>query len=993
MAMIKKDLFKNAYRFTSMWIFLLVSFISFGQSVTITGTVTEAGAGTPLPGVNVLIKDTSTGVTTNFDGNYLIQANNGDILVFSYVGFEDSEVVVTSSVLNVSLQESLEFLESVVVIGYGTVTLDDATGSLTAITEKDFNQGFIVTPENLLSGRVAGLTINTGGEPGSGSEIRIRGGSSLNDASNSPLIVIDGLPINNNATGGARSILSTINPNDIESFTVLKDASSTAIYGSRAANGVIIINTKRGTNTFQVGLDFQMGVNTITNTVDVFTGDEYRALVAEQRPDLVGSLGNANTNWQDEIYRTSVYSSQNAFVRGSLFGKVPARLSIGHTNQPGLRLTSEFERSNASLSLNPSLFDDHLKISVNANVAFEKNRFAEGQEGNTLTFDPTQSVYDANSPFDGFFEYYNDNNDGTLDANDLVAEVARNPVAALLQRRSVSDVRRVYGNAKAEYNLHFFPDLTAVINLGFDESKASGSIYVPPTSAFVEQEDGSLGSSTTYENYDRNALFDGYFAYKKDVGDNFNIDATAGYSYQIFQRNQFNSADLFYAPSQSTVDIDTDLVLIGLFGRANFSLADKYLLTLSYRRDGTSRFIKDNKWGDFPAAAFAWKLNDDFFADSDVISNLKLRLSWGITGQQDIGNDALDLYLSRYNLGLQPAQYTFGNENIPVALPQFRNENLKWEETTTYNVGLDFGLFDERINGAIEVFYKESEDILFQAAIADGANFSNSGFQNIGSFTSEGIEFTINADVIRSDADDAFNWNVNYNTAFIQREIKDLTLDQDVRIGDIDGGTGGTVQLHKVGFQPFGFFVHKQIYDENKNPIEGAFADLNGDNIINDDDRYLYKNGAPDITMGFMSSMSYKKFDLSFNLRASIGNYVYNNINSSRAQYDLIQSNSVLANLPTSVLESNFNTTSTVILSDYFIENASFLKLDNITLGYDFGSVFGSNDRSNIRLSASVQNVFTITNYSGLDPEVFGGIDNTIYPRPRAYLLGANIRF
>lgn len=993
MAMIKKDLFKNAYGFTSMWVFLLVSFISFGQSVTITGTVTEAGAGTPLPGVNVLIKDTSTGVTTNFDGNYLIQANNGDILVFSYIGFEDSEVVVTSSVVNVSLQESLEFLESVVVIGYGTVTLDDATGSLTAITEKDFNQGFIVTPENLLSGRVAGLTINTGGEPGSGSEIRIRGGSSLNDESNSPLIVIDGLPINNNTTGGARSILSTINPNDIESFTVLKDASSTAIYGSRAANGVIIINTKRGTNTFQAGLDFQMGVNTITNTVDVFTGDEYRALVAEQRPDLVGSLGNANTNWQDEIYRTSVYSSQNAFVRGSLFGKLPARLSIGNTNQPGLRLTSEFERSNVSLSLNPNLFDNHLKISVNANVAFEKNRFAEGQEGNTLTFDPTQPVYDANSPFGGFFEYYNDNNDGTLDANDLVAEVARNPVATLLQRRSVSDVRRVYGNIKAEYNLHFFPDLTAIINLGFDESKVTGSIYVPPTSAFVEQEDGSLGSSTTYENYDRNALFDGYFAYKKDVSDNFNIDATAGYSYQIFQRNQFNSADLFYAPSQSTVDIDTDLVLIGLFGRVNFSLADKYLLTLSYRRDGTSRFIKDNKWGDFPAAAFAWKLNDDFFADSKVISNLKLRLSWGITGQQDIGNDALDLYLSRYNLGLQPAQYTFGNENIPVALPQFRNENLKWEETTTYNIGLDFGLFDERINGAIEVFYKESKDILFQAAIADGANFSNSGFQNIGSFTSEGIEFTINADVIRNDADEAFNWNVNYNTAFIQREIKDLTLDQDVRIGAIDGGTGGTIQLHKVGFQPFEFFVHKQIYDENNNPIEGAFADLNGDNIINDDDRYLYKNGAPDVTMGFMSSMSYKKFDLSFNLRASIGNYVYNNINSSRAQYDLIQSNSVLANLPTSVLESDFNTTSTVILSDYFIENASFLKLDNITLGYDFGSIFGSNDRSNIRLSASVQNVFTITNYSGLDPEVFGGIDNAIYPRPRAYLLGANIRF
>lgn len=991
MAMIKKNLLFNPLRPVLMWVFLMLSLTGYGQGQTISGQVTDS-EGVALPGVNVIIKGTSTGVATDFDGNYLIEAGIGDVLVFSYIGFKQREVVITSTVMNVTLDESLEYLDSVVVIGYGSVTVDDATGSLTAVTEKDFNQGFIVTPENLLSGRVAGLTINTGGEPGSGSEIRIRGGSSLNDESNTPLIVIDGLPISNNTTGGARSILSTINPNDIASFTVLKDASSTAIYGSRAANGVIIITTKRGTNTFQAGLDFQMGVNTITNTIDVFTGDEFRALVAEQRPDLVGLLGNANTNWQEEIYKTAVYTSQNGFVQGSLFGKLPARLSIGHTNQPGLRLTSEFERSNASLSLNPSLFDDHLKISVNANVAFEKNRFANGQEGNALTFDPTQPIYDENSPFDGFFEYYNLNDDGVLDSNDLVAEVARNPVAGLLQRKAISEVRRVYGNAKAEYNLHFFPDMTAVVNLGFDESKVSGSVYVPPTSAQVEQPDGTLGSSTTYENYDRNALFDGYLAYIKDIG-NFNIDATAGYSYQVFQRSAYNSADLFNAPSEPTFDITTDLVLIGLFGRANFSLADKYLLTLSYRRDGTSRFIKDNKWGNYPAAAFAWKMNDDLFPDSETISNLKLRLSWGITGQQDIGNDALDLYLSRYVRGLQPAQYTFGNENIPVALPQFRNENLKWEETTTYNIGLDYGLFNERIYGAIEVFYKESKDILFNAAIADGANFSNSGFQNIGSFTSEGVEVTINADVFESDIENGFNWNINLNGAYIRREIKDLTLGQDVRIGDIAGGTGGTIQLHKVGFQPFAFFVYNQIYDENNNPIEGAYADLNGDNIINDNDRYLYKKPAADVTLGFRSNMSYKKFDLSFNLRANLGNYVYNNMNSARGQYDLLQSNAVLANLPVSVLESNFNTTSTVILSDYYVENASFLKMDNITLGYDFGSFFGKNDNSSIRLSASVQNVFTITNYSGLDPEVFGGIDNAIYPRPRAYLVGANVRF
>ncbi|UOB18642.1 SusC/RagA family TonB-linked outer membrane protein [Abyssalbus ytuae] len=994
----RRNLLINLCRLSTVWTFLLMSFISYGQSITVTGNVSSTYDNSPIPGVNVIIKDSNIGVATDFDGNYQIDANMGDILVFSYVGFETREVSVTSSTLNVFLEESLEALEDVVVIGYGSVKLEDATGSLTSVSEKDFNQGFIVTPENLLNGRVAGLTISTGGEPGSGSQIRIRGGSSLNDGSNTPLIVIDGLPIDNNTIGGARSILSTINPNDIESFTVLKDASSTAIYGSRAANGVIIINTKRGTNNFQAGLDFQLGVNTIINTVDVFSADEFRAIIAERDAQNGTSysslLGDADTDWQEEIYRSSIYSNQNAFVQGALFNVLPTRLSVGHTNQPGLRLTSEFERSSASLSLNPTLFDDHLKISINANMAFEKNRFANGEEANALTFDPTQPVYDPDSPFGGFFQYYNLNNDGVLDSEDLMGEVPRNPVANLLQRKAVANIRRVYGNAKAEYKLHFFPDLSAIINLGFDQSEASGYDDIA-TNSTTTQPNNALGSFTQYENYDRNRLFDSYLAYNKDFGTSSYIDVTAGYSYQKFERKQFNSADRYNPDSEATLNVQTPLVLIGLFGRANLSLADKYLLTLSYRRDGTSRFSKDNRWGDYPAAALAWKFNEDIFPRSNTISNLKLRLGWGITGQQDIGNGALDLYLARYSLGALGSQYFGGQGNtaIPVAIPQFKNENLQWEETTTYNIGLDFGLFNEKINGAVEVFYKESDKILFSAATADGSNYTNNGYQNIGSFTSEGIEFTLNTVVFRSEEEEGFNWDFNYNAAYIKREIKDLTLDQDFLVGEIDGGTGGQIQTHIEGQAPFGFYVYKQIYDENNRPIEGAYADLNGDNQINDDDKYVYKNGSPDVIMGFRSNMSYKKFDLSFNLRAQFGNYVYNNVNSTRAQLELLVPNAVPGNVPKSVLDTNFNSRTTVMFSDYFIENGSFLKMDNITLGYNFGNIFSGRDQSSVRLSFGVQNVFTITNYSGLDPEVFGGIDNTIYPRPRAYLVGANIRF
>ncbi|WP_348824526.1 SusC/RagA family TonB-linked outer membrane protein [Flavobacterium aestuarii] len=987
----KRKRYFEVKQYFFIMLFLCFTIGAFGQKLKISGLVTDAATGTTIPGVSVTIKSSNQGTTTGFDGKYQIQANQNDVLVFSFMGYRKTEMTVSKSeTINVRLSEENQKLNEVVVIGYGSTKLKSATASVTAVMAKDFNKGNIVTAENLLTGRVAGLSITTGGDPGSGSTIRIRGGASLG-ASNDPLIVINGLPVDNNTIGGSRSVLSSINPSDIESFSVLKDAAATAIYGSRASNGVIIITLKKGTKTLAASLDMSMGVNTITNTVDVFNANEIRSLISEQDPALLPLLGTANTDWQKEIYRNSISSNLNFSVNGMLFDKVPSRLSVGRTLQEGLILTSGFERSNASISLNPSVLDNHLKITVNANASLEKNRFNKGVQGTAITFDPTQPVYDANSPFGGYFQYYKDNNDGVINKSDLTERAPLNPVADLMQTNSRSTVKRIYGNAKLDYTFHFLPELSAVLNVGMDRSTADGYTRVSDKNPLSQADGRIIGSSTEYSNEQSNNLLDGYLAYKKAIGI-LNFDVTGGYSYQKFTNKRYASNELLDdgVDSSPVTNADPDLVLIGFFGRTNLSFYDKYLFTFSYRRDGTSRFSEDNRWGNFPAAAFAWKIKDDLFPESKTLSNLKLRLSWGITGQQDIGQANLDLYMARYIRGLPTSQYIFGNTITNIGIPQFRNENLKWEETTTYNAAIDFGMFDDRLTATVEGFYKESEDLLANAAISDGSNFSNSGFQNIGDFTSKGLEFSINGDIIKNPK--GFNWNANFNTTFIKTQIKSLALGQDQFMGSTGSGTGSTAQIHRVGYTPYSFYVYKQIYNEAGKPIEGAYADLNGDNAITSADLYIHHNGMPTVTMGFASNMNYKNLDLSFNMRASLGNYVYNAANASRAQYNLLRNSSVVSNIPTSVLDTNFQSNEAVLLSDYYIENASFLKMDNVTLGYTFKETFNAN--SSIRLSAGVQNVFTITNYSGLDPEVFeNGIDNSITPRPRTYLIGANMKF
>jgi iron complex outermembrane receptor protein len=921
----------------------------------------------------------------------------GDKIVFSFIGFKSETIVYANQTsIRISLQEDANLLNEVVVqVGYGTVKKKDATGSLTTISTKDFNKGANVTAENLLNGRVAGLSINTSGAPGSGSEIRIRGGASLS-ASNDPLIVIDGLPIDNNGSVGSTSIISSLNPATIESMTVLKDASATAIYGSRASNGVIIITTKKGGKNLEVEYNFQLGIGKKVNQVSVFSADEYRNIVQVRQNQLLAAdpatgvnlpalLGTANTNWQNEIYRTAEMADQSLTVKGSLFDKIPSRLTIGRTLQEGLRLTNQFERNTVGLAMNPTFLKEHLKLRLNANYSIEKNRFADAVEGSAIRFDPTQPVYNtANTNYGGYFQY-------TATPNGLpITNGPWNPVAQLMQTHDNGNYKRTFGNFEVDYKLPFLPEVRAVVNVGYDHSDGDRLRTVDKNSRSAYNGNVLQGVKENQTETKTNKLFDGYLVYNK-LFSSLAVEATAGYSYQKFQRESYNSFNVLNPNSQAP-DVNTygDQVLVSFFGRTNLTFKDKYLMTLTYRRDGSSEFSPENRWGNFPSAALAWKLKEEsFLKNSKLFSDLKLRLGWGVTGQKEMG-DAKFLYLEPYSLGNSNSQYVFGNVPTSVGVPTFRNVNIKWEETTTANVGLDFGFFNNRLTGGFEVFYKKSQNLLSYAAISDGSNFSNAGFQNIGSLSSKGVEVTLNAAIVKSND---FNWNVNFNATKFERRIDELALGSDILTGGIGGGTGGTIQIHSQGYTPNSFYVFKQLYNANGMPIQGAYADLNGDGVINNKDRYIKYNGDPNMTFGFASNMNYKNLDFSFNLRASLGNHIYNNINSVSAYYSLVQNNTVLGNIPTSVLDTNFIQAGSLgTQSDIYIENASFLRMDNITLGYSFPKWLEG--KASLRISAGVQNAFVLTKYSGLDPEITNnGIDNTIYPRPRTLLIGANIKF
>jgi len=964
--------------------------------ITVRGSVTDA-SGTPLPGVTVVLKGTSKATATDVNGNFsLTVPEEGSVLVFSFIGYERQEFPVSGqTTINVTLNQDAQKLDEVVIVGYGTQKKSDITGAVTSVTSEDFVQGQVTTPEQLIQGKVAGVQITSNsGAPGSGSRIRIRGGASLN-ASNDPLIVIDGVPVSNTGVSGMANPLSFVNPDDIESFNILKDASATAIYGSRASNGVIIITTKKGAagQKFSVNFSTQHSIATVPNKIDVLNGDEFRALVNEVgSADQKALLGTENTDWQDLIYRDAYTTDNNLSLSGA-YKFLPYRISLGYLNQDGVLRTSNFERGTLSVSLSPTFFDDHLKVNANFKGAKTSSVFAnEGAIGSSIIFDPTQPVYTGNeAKYGGYFQWLLNDKFNTL--------APINPLSQLYQRDDRGDADRWIGNIQLDYKLHFLPDLRLNLNIATDRSDSEGSII---TAADYAPNTWGVRTIQRYTQQKENNLTDFYLNYQKELAGKHRIDVTAGYSFQQF---------IDEAPDYAFVDDAGNLVgtapdfvpdyhelrLKSYFGRLNYTLLDRYIFTGTVRLDGSSRWADENQWGTFPALAFAWRISEENFMKSlTYLTDLKLRLGYGVTGQQDIGQGNLFPYLARYTRADNTAQYQLGidDNGNPIFYPTLRAEGydtgIKWEETATYNAGLDFGFLNNRITGSLDYFFKDSKDLLAVVNLPAGTNLTNRLFTNVGNLETKGLEAAINVVAL---SNDKLTWNVGLNGTFIKQEITNLSKVSNENFegydaGGIVGGVGNNIQKLKVGYAPYAFFVYKQVYDDNGKPIEGLYADLSGDGQITEKDKYLYKNPAAPFTLGFNTQLTYGNWDLSLVGRGSFNNYVYNNVYSNLGTARSFSFPNYLNNVSRNVLETGF-TDSYQYWSDYYIENASFFRMDNISLGYNFGRLF--NEKVGIRVTANVQNAFVITNYRGIDPEHASGIDYSLYPRPRVYTFGMNI--
>jgi TonB-dependent starch-binding outer membrane protein SusC len=969
---------------------LLLTTVVFAQQKTITGKVTDARSGDPMPGVTIIIPGTTTGTITNFDGEYSLAINTGQSLTFSFIGYETQQIVVgAQNVYNVRLSLSMEALDEVVIIGYGQVKKGDATGSVTAISSKDFNKGAITSAQDLLVGKSAGVVITTsGGAPGSGSTIRIRGGSSLN-ASNDPLLIIDGVPIDNSNVSGSSNLLSFVNPNDIETFTVLKDASATAIYGSRASNGVIIITTKKGQvgSPLRINYDANTSVSSAIKFMDVYSGDEIRQIALDHKT-LFGVenfriLGLENTNWQQELFRTALTHDHNLSLSGAV-ETLPYRLSVGYTNQEGIMKNTDMERFTGSFSLDPVFMDGSLRANINVKAMLSNHNFGNtGALGSAINMDPTQPIMDGNPKSAGYFQWTNYGaNLGTP-----------NPVEQLMAADNKSEVQRVIGNVQLNYRLPFLPDLRANLNLASDRSKSEGHNNRPTTSPSTLTAP-LWGRLSDYSGKNTNDLLDFYLSYNKNIEPvKSRIDATAGYSWQYFQREGESytrgivDATHPYQKTDSTSFI-TENYLVSFFGRLNYTYADKYLLTLTMRADGSSRFLGDNQWGMFPSAAFAWKIKEEsFLKDVNAVSEMKLRLGWGVTGQQDIGNDYPAQ--ARYLLSSTGSYYPIGGEFIPTLRPNAYDPDIKWEETTTQNIGLDFGFLDDRITGSLDVYKRVTEDLLNTVTIPTGSNFSNILLTNVGSLENRGAEFSLNL-VPVSTPD--MSLNIGFNFTYNENEItKLLFTDNPDYLGILYGDAfTGQKQVTRVGYPAYSYFVNKQVYGSNGRPIEGLYVDLSGEGgVVNGDnaDKYIYHNPVADYLMGLSLRFNYKNFDFSASSRTSIGNYVYNQV-AAGSSYDQMYQIGYWKNFPRYLDDTHF--VKRQFTSDFFVSNASFFKLDNMSAGYNFSNFY---DKLSARVSFTVQNVLTLTKYEGIDPEVPGGIDNNFYPRPRTFMLGINLSY
>ena len=1013
---------------------LLLTVSSFAQTNAIKGHVKDA-SGEPVMGATITVNGKAVGIT-DMDGNFSVDAAPGTNLTFTYLGMTP-QTVKASKEMSITLQDDSKSLNEVVVIGYGVAKKSDLTGSVTAIKPDSKNKGVVVNAQDMLTGKVAGVNITSNdGTPGGGAKIRVRGGSSLN-ASNDPLIVIDGLAMDNDGVKGLSNLLSVVNPQDIESFSVLKDASATAIYGSRGSNGVIIITTKKGRKGQKPTVSYSGSV-TISekkNTIDVLSADEFRANVERlygKDSEAYSALGTANTNWQDLIYRTAISHDHNITVSGAA-KSLPYRVSVGYTDQQGIVKTSDFKRATASLNLSPSFFKDHLTLNLNAKGMYARTLYTDGSVvSSAVRMDPTQDPYnftseyhknqlrdkDGNSLLDqtlknygGYFQWskkaeYGDNTwPFTFDSTTQMP----NPLSLLDQGSQIAHSRSFIGSADIDYKVHGFEDLRLHATLGADISKGrqSQSFATSCTNALYY---GSYGGEEILK---RNLSLSAYAQYYKDFNKIHHFDIMAGYEWQHFWRSKNNDYVGYYPETNNDASLagterphtpyseKSESYLVSFFGRANYTLLDRYFLTATVRDDGSSRFKEHWAW--FPSFAFAWKANEEaFLKNANWLSDLKLRLGYGKTGQQagSIGDyEWIPSYaISTGTNGFYPVTGTG-----ELYRPNNYRPDLKWETTTTYNVGLDWGIMDQRLSGSVDWYYRKTTDLLNYAPLPSMAGYKNQAWQNIGSLKNTGVEAAITWRAIQTK--DWF-WTMTYNFTYNKNEITDLNgvsengapvVNTNIKVGD---GSGAYLQANQVGYAMNSYYVYQQVYDKNGKPIENCVVDRNGDGKINESDKYLYKSPAAPVTMGFSSRLEYKNWDFGFSLRASIGNYVYNNVEQGMSNMNTGEwfSNSLkyFSNRLKSTVERNWQTYEiTSKLSDYYVKNASFLKCDNITLGYSFNNLFKSSGWHGLsgRAYATASNVFTITNYDGLDPEVGDGYDNNLYPRPFSVVVGLSLNF
>ena len=1061
---------KNFYlRATLVLVAIGLSLSAFAQ-MQVSGTVMDAALGEPIIGANIIEKGTTNGTITDFDGNFAITVQNGAILQISYIGYKTLELPA-KAVMKVEMGEDTEVLEDVVVVGYGTVKKNDATGSVTAIKPDEMNKGLVTNAQDMLSGKIAGVQVtDNGGTPGGGASIRIRGGSSLS-ASNDPLIVIDGLAMDNNGIPGAANPLSMVNPNDIETFTVLKDASATAIYGSRASNGVIIITTKKGASgsKLKVSYDGNVSFGTLTNKIQTFTGDELRAYATAlgHNHDAMAFLGTQNTNWQDQVYRTAISTDHNISLMGGVKNKnvdMPYRASIGYTLNNGTIKTSQMQRVTAALNLSPSFLDKHLNFNINAKGMYIYNSYEPGVVGAALSMDPTQpvrggatSIYgnasptteEANALFGGYFQptqpaTYNDDV-WYLKPKD---NCTYNPVAALNQKSSIANSGAFVGNFEADYMIHGFEDMHLHANFGADYSygkqKYSNSVY------------GSDSHYYGYEGYDvkhkYNLQFNAYVQWGHDWEQaKQHFDIMAGYEWQHFYNDFENNGHGMYpltnndpllAGTPANVShstFKTESYLVSFFGRLNYIGWNQLMITATVRGDASTRFAPKNRWGVFPSVALGWKIKETFMPDQNICNDLKLRLGYGITGQQEI-NQGDYPYMSTYTLTKNPAAYypvggdnyaTINKDNEVVNpqageyvmdkngnilytsyRPNAFNKDLTWEKTTTYNVGLDFGFLNNRITGNIDYYYRKTDDLLNTVPCAVGTNFRNRVIANVGTLTNQGVEFAFNAVLV--DLGRKFKWDFGYNLTYNVNKIVKLTTGEEqtpIPTGGISSGTGNTIQQHAVGQPVSSFYVYEAKQGVREDGSKFYYiVDRNKDGQIDERDKYYDHSPAAPVTMGFQMKFQFYGFDLGMSFRANIGNYVYNDVKANNMQYiesgkinkdgyyhgilnqcfDAYWNDGMKSDLIYKDAEGKMAGFSEWFRTDYFVENASFLRCDNITLGYSFKT---KDAKLSGRAFCTVSNPFVISKYSGLDPEVNGGIDNNIYPRSMTTVLGINLQF